>query len=134
MGRAVTVRQKRLLDLIVHQRSWSALVLCTGLCACVASTDGAQRPIPDIADFHRREDCLYRAISRLISERDSVTGKLEDIAIAATAECSQEIWSKMAENNSPTSDRFLMAGEDKQLTEHYALQIAMKIKKMRSKK
>lgn len=134
MGRIVTVRQKRLLDPIVPQRSWSALALCTGLCACVAATGGAQGPKPDIADFQRREDCLYRTISRLTSERGNERGKLEDIAIAATALCSQEIWSKMAENNSPTSDRFLMAGQDKQLTEHYALQIAMMIKKMRSKK
>jgi hypothetical protein len=97
----------------------------------------AYNPLPSLADYREREDCLYEEINRLIPERgDSVT-ELDDIAFLATGICSRLIWQKMVDHAAGLSGMQVMTDElneeeiDQLKTKQHAFAIAMQIREKR---
>jgi hypothetical protein len=102
---------------------------------CVApSARSTPDPLPDVTDFQRRDECLYREVARLISERGDGPTTLDTIAGIATGLCSQEILIKLQRHNWNTPDAIVMEREDKSQTERRAFAIGPEIKERRAKK
>jgi len=110
-----------------------AFLASIGGCAA-PSVRSAPDPLPDVADFQRREECLYREVARLISERGDSPATLDTIAGIAAGLCSKEILIKLQRHNWNTPDAIVMERDDKAQTERRAFAIGLEIKERRAKR